>query len=344
MQHRGAQRSAEITHMSAAQEVPQPPSVVPKRAPLKVLVVEDDGPTRAALTRSVALLGDECRSAKDGFEALEMHQTDRADVIVSDWNMPRMNGVELCRRVRAEDGESNYTYFMLMTGQGDKDHYLRGMEAGADDYHPKPIDIDELRARLLSAARVVTLYRKLADRNATLRRDSQTSFRAARLDPLTDVFNRLRLNEDFKTLSSRVKRYHYTYSAGLCDIDHFKEYNDRYGHIAGDGVLRRVAQAIRSSLRQGDDVYRYGGEEFLVILPHQTETEAARAMERVRLAVEQLGIPTATGEVLTISVGVAALDPARDETLDAWVARADVALYASKANGRNRITVAPPST
>ncbi len=120
----------------------------------------------------------------------------------------------------------------------------------------------------------------------------------------------------------------------MCDLDEFKEYNDRFGHLAGDGVLQRVAQAVRSELRQGDDVYRYGGEEFVVVLPEQTLAQATLAMDRVRRAVERLSLDA---PAVTISIGVAERDPSRDATSASWLERVDAALYRAKARGRNRV-------
>jgi two-component system chemotaxis response regulator CheY len=309
-----------------------------RRGNLKVLVVDDDEVSRRGLEQAVRLLGHECRSARDGLEAWEMHQADRADVILSDWKMPRIDGLELCRRLRAADAEGPYTYFVFMTSFDDKEHFLRGMEAGADDYHAKPVDIDELQARLVSAGRVITLYRKLAEKTSDLRRDSQTSFHMARVDALTGIANRLRMDEDLRVLWSQSHRYARPCSAAICDIDEFKAYNDHFGHVAGDEVLRQIAQSLRKTLRQGDALYRYGGEEFLAVLPEQSLTEATRAMDRVRSDVERLGIPT-VGErhVVTISIGVAQLDTAHDGSLEDWLRRTDAALYRAKNGGRNRV-------
>ena len=197
-------------------------------------------------------------------------------MILSDWQMPGMDGLELCRRTRVSENEGGYTYFLFMTGFEDKEHFIRGLEAGSDDYQTKPIDLDELRARLASARRVVSLYRKA--------------------------------------------------------------HNDRFGHLAGDEVPWHVAQAIRGSLREGDGLYRYGGEEFLALLPEQSVSEAAIVMDRVRLAVARPAIPTARdGQVVTISAGIAELDRTLDGSVADWIHRADEALYRAKAAGRNRI-------
>jgi diguanylate cyclase (GGDEF)-like protein len=311
--------------------------LAPRDDRLRVLVVEDDDMARHGLEQAVKLLGHECRSANDGLEAWEMHQADRADVILSDWIMPHMDGLELCRHVRATDIEGAYTYFIFMTSLDDKEHFLRGMEAGADDYHTKPVDIDELQARLVSAGRVVSVYRRLAEKTVKLRHDSQNAFHMARVDALTGVANRLCMDEDLRVLWSQADRYARSCCAALCDIDEFKRHNDHFGHLAGDEVLRQIAQCLRNGLRQSDKLYRYGGEEFLALLPEQSLAEAAHATERLRRNVEFLGIRTVGERVVTISIGVAELDMAHDQSLEAWLRRTDAALYLAKHGGRNRV-------
>jgi diguanylate cyclase (GGDEF)-like protein len=303
--------------------------------------VDDDDMSRSAMEQAVVSFGHECRAVRDGLEALHLHQRDRADVILSDWDMPNMDGLELCKRTRVVDSEHQYTYFVFVTAFDRKEHFLHGMQAGADDYLTKPVDLDELQARLVSAGRVVSLYRRLAAMNSVLRRDSQNSFSLARVDALTGVANRLRLNEDLEALWARARRYGHRYSVVLCDIDWFKTYNDQFGHVAGDAALRSVAETISDNLRQGDKVYRYGGEEFLVVLPEQSLADAGRAAERLRRAVEHRRLPTIAGTgVVTISSGVAEFSRLVDDSVTDWLERADAALYRAKANGRNRVEAA----
>jgi PleD family two-component response regulator len=189
-----------------------------------------------------------------------------ADLVISDWDMPMMNGAELCRRVRSGGDDVPYTYFILMTAFDDREHLLAGMTAGADDYQRKPVSFDELEARLLTAGRVVKLHRRLASRTAELRDDSTRNYAASRTDALTGVFNRMRLDEEIATLLSRASRYGHTCSLAMCDLDFFKSYNDQFGHVAGDEALRLVARGMRSNLRSADALFRYGGEEFVVLL------------------------------------------------------------------------------
>ncbi|HVU00422.1 MAG TPA: diguanylate cyclase [Polyangiaceae bacterium] len=302
-----------------------------------MLVVDDDEATRVALEKAVRAMGHPCRSAGDGHEALLLHQAEHADVILSDWEMPGVDGLELCRRTRVADGDKAYTYFIFLTGFGDKDHFIAGMESGADDYQTKPVDLDELRARLVSAGRVVAMHRQLREKNTALRRDSQASFGLARTDPLTGIANRLRLDEDLRDAWAHAARYGRRYSVALCDVDWFKIYNDHLGHLAGDAVLKRVAEALASELRSTDRIYRYGGEEFLVLFPEQSVKEAAVVAERMRLAVQRLRVRTIAGDgVVTVSIGVAERRP-EDQNVAGWLNRADAALYQAKDEGRNRV-------
>jgi diguanylate cyclase (GGDEF)-like protein len=314
----------------------------PLAEPLDVLVAEDEHDARDALATAVRSLGHACRVASDGVTALAMHHANRADVILCDWKMPHMDGFELCKRVREEDTARSYTHFIFVTASDDKAHFIQGMNAGADDYIAKPVDMDELQARLVAARRVVLLQRELRERNSSLRHDSQRANVAARTDRLTDTFNRLALEEDLATLAARASRYGHEYCAALCDVDSFKSYNDHFGHLAGDDTLRTIAQNIQRELRRGDVFYRYGGEEFLAILPEQSLREATLGMERVRKAIERLEIshaPDAGRAFVTISVGISLLSPSSEGTIDAWLRRADAALYAAKARGRNRVAV-----
>jgi two-component system cell cycle response regulator len=306
---------------------------------LKILIAEDDAVSRTILRRAVEKLGHECLAASDGEGAWGLYKENPdIDVIISDWMMPGVDGLELCRRVRG-DGREGYTYFIFLTALGDREHLLQGLEAGADDYLSKPLDRDELGMRLTSARRVTELHRRLAFQNGELEKLNRMLFEQSRQDPLTSLGNRLRLREDLQVLQSRTERYGHSYAVALCDVDFFKAYNDRYGHLAGDDVLRRVATAISSGLRGGDAAYRYGGEEFLIVLPEQDAKDAAATTDRLRRAVEDLGIPHADGTprgVVTISAGVAMSAEAEDA--DALLTAADTALYAAKEAGRNRVS------
>ena len=312
------------------------------KAPLEVLVVDADPSVRRGLRAAVTAMGHRPRVAASAEEALATHRDRHADVIVSDRRLADRDGLELCRRVRDSDA-GTYTVLLLTGATADKHELLAAVRAGADDLLRKPLDTDELEARLIAASRGLQAFRAIAAHNVDLRRDSQVLFRTARVDPLTHVANRLRLDEDLDTLEGQVARYGRRASIAMCDLDSFKLYNDRYGHLAGDEALRRIARTIRANVRRGDHVYRYGGEEFLVILQEQGPDEAAAAMERVRTAVEELGIAHAPGAkhaTLTVSVGVASIggQTSGSSVLDA-VDGADRALYRVKASGGNGLAI-----
>ncbi|HXX67879.1 MAG TPA: diguanylate cyclase [Polyangiaceae bacterium] len=332
---------------------------------LEVLVVEDDEIARTSLCDAICALGHRCRLASSRCEALRLHAAHRADVIISNWNASGLDGTEFHRKVRSLD-RSTYTY-LLSTSDRDatRREVVAAVRAGADACLVKPIDVDELEAQLVAAGRVVGAYRVLAAQTVGLRRDSQAIFRSARVDALTGVANRLRLEEDVDALQAEVLRYRRQVCVAMCDVDQFKHYNDHFGHVAGDEALRRIAQAISQSLRQADRVYRYGGEEFLVLLSEQTPESALAALDRARRAVEALALPQApdaTSPVVTVSIGLAAITPDRDGSMRgavpeansgarciadsdlsvrAGIVRADRALYRAKADGRNRIAIEP---
>lgn len=307
---------------------------------MRVLVAEDDAVSLLILRRAVEKLGHECLTAEDGGRAWQLYkQNPDVDVIISDWMMPDVDGLELCHRVRGDE-RGGYTHFIFLTALSDKEHLLMGFEAGADDYLSKPLDRDELQVRLISAHRLTTLHQQLAEQRAELETLNVQLADQARTDPLTGLGNRLRMQEDLEVLRARTERYGQIYCAILLDIDFFKLYNDNYGHPAGDEVLRRVADAIKSQCRSGDTAYRYGGEEFLIILPEQNLETGAAIAERLRQTVEKLDIlheaKTPPG-VVTISLGLSVLEPGTNKTPETLLKKADNALYRAKENGRNRV-------
>jgi len=307
---------------------------------LKILIAEDDTVSRTILKRAVEKFGHECLAAEDGEKAWELYrEAPDVDAIISDWMMPGMDGLELCRKVRDEE-RGGYTYFIFLTALGDRAHLLMGLEAGADDYLSKPLDRDELQVRLISALRVTQLHRRLAFQNDELETLNRKLFEQSREDPLTRLGNRLRLREELDALLGGAERYGHSYSAVLCDVDYFKLYNDRYGHLAGDEVLQKVASTVIKELRSGDTAYRYGGEEVLIILPEQSLESAAAIADRLRRAVENLRIPHEAKDppgVVTISAGVAALPAGGAKSADDLLKEADEALYRAKQSGRNRV-------
>lgn len=309
---------------------------------MRVLIAEDDTVSRLVLTRFVESIGHEVMVASDGAEAWDLYSAseEAVDVVISDWLMPGLNGIDFCQRIRSR-GSAHYTYVVLITALDGKDHFLSGMQAGADDYLIKPLDRDTLQARLIAAERVTSLHRELAAKTAELERFNRALADSARTDPLTQLGNRLRLREDLDLLESRAARHNAGFCVALFDVDYFKAYNDRYGHLAGDEALCTVAKTIRDCIRAGDGAYRYGGEEFLVVLPDQTLQTAIGVVERLRRAVETLqeAHESSPEGVLTISIGLAAMSGEEPAKVEEVLRRADSALYRAKEAGRNRVGV-----
>jgi diguanylate cyclase (GGDEF)-like protein len=301
-----------------------------------VLIVEDELGARIALADAVRALGYPVRAASSGAEALAEYTRRPAAIVVTDWSMPGMTGLELCGALKRLDPQS---HVIMITAFHERSRLVEALKAGADEFVAKPLDLDELEARLVAATRAVDSTRTLIRMNVELRRDSEREFRIARTDPLTTVPNRLRMDEDLARAVSDASRYGRRYCVAICDIDHFKRYNDRHGHLAGDAALHRVALALRDGVRASDSVYRFGGEEFLLLFPQQTPEEVAIAVERIRAQVEALGLENGLAceaGALTISAGIAELV---GRSKDEWLARADAALYRAKAEGRNRVAI-----
>ena len=301
---------------------------------MRVLIADDDAGCRMVLEATVRKLGHECETAVDGTDAWTRFQANPPDVLITDWMMPGMDGLELCREVRAHPGEE-YTYVILATALGEHDHVLEGLESGADYFLTKPISPFDLRAQFIVAKRVTDAQKLLAQ----LKREVEVQ---ARTDPLTGLGNRRLLHEKLTEYHDRAVRYGHRYAIALCDLDRFKLFNDTYGHLEGDDALRRVGRTLQAKCRPSDGSYRYGGEEFVLIYAEQSEYEAMVATERIRDAVRELGLAHSglDGGVLTVSAGVAGWEPDRGDTPDRLLARADAALYRSKELGRNRVTSA----
>jgi diguanylate cyclase (GGDEF)-like protein len=294
---------------------------------LSVVVVDDDVVAANGFCRAIGALGHTCIVAHDGASALGLIERNHADVVISDLSMPGMDGLELCRAVR--ERKDRYIYFVLVSAAGDKQHVMDAMRAGVDDYLKKPIDLDALEARMLCAQRVVGVHRALMTRNKELRRDSERYLEVSRVDALTGARNRRALAEDLRRAHGSIVRYGGPYAVAMCDVDRFKDYNDRHGHLAGDEVLKSVVRTINGELRRGDAVYRYGGEEIVVLLPQQGVVAASAAMERVRRQVARM-------TPVTISIGLSQL-LAKDADEEECIRRADGALYRAKSAGRNRV-------
>lgn len=317
------------------------PAAETDTAPMDILVVGDKHEERIILQKAVERLGHRCHIAEDGDQGWQVFLDHSLDVVLSDFIMPGLNGIELCQQVRLHPRD-HYTYFIVLSTLHERSHVLAGLQSGCDDYLRKPVDVEELEARLISARRVTSLHKRLARQNRELERLSGQLREESRRDPLTQVGNRLRFNEDAVRLLDEHRRYRRRFCLALCDIDNFKKYNDTFGHLAGDENLRMVAAALRAGTRASDQVYRFGGEEFLLIFTEQSLEEARVACERLRQSVQGRRLAHPENQpygVVTLTFGLAGLGEA-DTDLQSAIHRADMALYEGKEGGRNRVVLA----
>ena len=301
---------------------------MPTETPTRVLVADDDPVTRRLLEVTLTSWGYAVQLATNGDEALAaLTAEDGATLAIVDWVMPGLHGPELCRRVRERNAE-RYVYLVLLTAKSDRQHIIEGMEAGADDYLAKPFDQHELRVRLRAGRRVLELEEALR-------------FRATH-DALTGLLARGAILDGLERELARTIREKTGLGIALVDLDHFKNINDTYGHLAGDAVLQEAARRMQACLRPYDSVGRYGGEEILVVLPSCDEAGLRRAAERVRSALSDAPVQYGDQAIaMSASVGIA-LHPASGMpgSSTALLRAADQAMYRAKAAGRNRVELA----
>lgn len=298
---------------------------------MKALIADDSLISRRLLEAALRKWDYEVVMASDGEEAWEqLRWQDAPRIAILDWMMPGLSGPEVCRRVR-ELKSDRYTYILLVTSRSHREDLIEGMEAGADDYITKPFDQNELKVRLGSGRRIVELQDLLLSAQDALREQ-------ATKDALTQLWNRRTILEIFDRELVRAIRQHTPLSLAMADIDGFKAINDSYGHQAGDRILQETCSRIRASCRKYDSVGRYGGEEFLVVLPGCTGPDAEAQAERLRAGIEDPPFCFPGGELtVTCSFGVTTLPEGSSTGADALIKAADDALYAAKQQGRNRV-------
>jgi diguanylate cyclase (GGDEF)-like protein len=308
---------AEATEISSAQTLHP-----------RVVIADDSGVSLATLQRLLVRLGFTPQLASNGAAAWRLlEESDVPTIAILDWLMPEIEGIEICRRLRKLQRQ-HYTYTMLLTCKSQKREVIEGLQAGADDYMTKPFDAAELQARLVVAQRIMAFQEELFAAREILRQK-------AHQDYLTQLLNRAGIMEALAQELGRSRRTHEPFSVVLVDIDHFKKINDTFGHLTGDDVLFETACRLRNCMRTYDHVGRYGGEEFLLVVPGCDHRQAFQLGEKIRQSICESPIQTSGfDQTVTVSVGVCARTT--ENTPEALLAAADTALYSAKRGGRNR--------
>jgi diguanylate cyclase (GGDEF)-like protein len=294
-----------------------------------ILVVEDDPVTRGILEKSLTKSGMKVVAAENGRKALDLLEKTFFPIVITDWMMPELDGLELCQRIRKMEWPS-YVFIILLTARGAVDDIITGLDAGADDYLTKPFNKAELKARLRAGTRILGLYDKINKLSIT--------------DPLTQCFNRGYLMKNLTREIKRSIRYKNNLFIVMSDIDHFKNINDSYGHQAGDLVLKEFASLIMNSFRDEVDwLARYGGEEFILVLPETGRDGAWQAAERLRKKVSDMVIPVKEEKIqITASFGISGFEGHNSVvniSANTLIEQADKCLYQAKREGRNRVVL-----
>ncbi|HKQ60068.1 MAG TPA: diguanylate cyclase [Candidatus Polarisedimenticolaceae bacterium] len=298
---------------------------------MKILLAEDEPLSLRLLQHSVSVWGYEVVTAADGSEAWRILERDDGPCLaIVDWMMPGSDGLDLCRKARAQRREP-YVYIVVLTERHHPADAVLALKAGADDFLSKPVDEEELRARLRVGERIIGLQRELISSRDAL-------MTLATHDLLTGLHNRHAILHSLAREMNRASRERSPLAVAVADVDHFKSINDTYGHAAGDAVLQEVARRMQTPLRSYNLVGRYGGEEFLVVLPGCDGAIGCMVADKVRAAVAAEPIRLGSESVtVTCSLGVAAFSGDRRIEPLTLIHSADEALYRAKRNGRNRV-------
>jgi diguanylate cyclase (GGDEF)-like protein len=307
--------------------------------PNTVLIVDDSATIRAAISAAVVSMGLEPVLAESGEKGVERFVAAPPRVVLLDVMLPGIDGYETARRMRSALPQLWIPIIFLSSSEYDQD-LERAIESGGDDYLTKPVSPVVLSAKIRALQRLEKMHQRLVELSAELTQSNQRLETLSQQDGLTGIANRRTFDQRLAMHFSQAARKKEPLSLALCDVDHFKAFNDRYGHIAGDECLRQIAAALARHARRATDLAaRYGGEEFALLLPDTPAEGAAKVVEGLRKAVQALGIRhegSDCADSVTLSVGIATYDPARDTDATNIVRRADEALYRAKSLGRNR--------
>lgn len=304
--------------------------------PTSVLIIDDSVTVREQIIRTLEpfKLFDRYYEAEDGLDGFKKLLSSPVDIILCDLEMPRIDGFKFLNMLKNRP-ELQDVPVIILTGMNDRERKLKGLEQGASDYITKPFDHEELVARVKIHLKIKTLQDELKRSNEKLQKLSNT-------DHLTELFNRRYMMEVLEKEVQRSVRKGSDLSIIMLDVDHFKQVNDRYGHLQGDVILKRVALQLKQELRSYDCAARYGGEEFISILPDSSLQQSLLVADRIRLAIQAFKFDGPLAPLcLTASLGVAHFSMEQSVTVDGFIKQADDALYRAKANGRNRVEFHP---
>lgn len=305
-------------------------------AKARILLVEDNKTQATLICECLDRCGYETLHVENGMSAIKAAKTDKVDLILLDLLLPDIDGNEVCRWLKLNHDTKAIPIIML-TAKGESNDKVAGLEAGADDYLQKPFDEHELNARIYARLRVKLQQDELQQKNRQLESMLTQVETLAIMDSLTGLFNRRRFETIIANEFKKSQRYLHPLTCMMIDIDHFKAINDRFGHQAGDVVLREVAQSIQTSIREVDSLARWGGEEFVVLSPNTTTENAIYAAQRILKSVSARTFSGIGTEHVTVSIGVAGVPDAAIETAEKLVHAADLALYEAKRKGRCRV-------
>lgn len=307
--------------------------------PLRILVVDDQDVTRRLLAAQLQGIGHAVLEASDPEHALSLFQSRSPDLVLLDVEMPGHDGYWVARQMRATEA-GGWTPIIFLSSR-DQDHDLwQGIEAGGDDYLVKPVSSTVLQAKLRAMQRLRRMQSRLVELSDELRHSNEQLTRLSQEDPLTGLMNRRAFDARLQHEILCARREQQPLTLVLCDIDHFKAYNDSLGHLAGDACLQRMAQLLREICRRPRDcAARYGGEEFALILPGTPRSGAMTFARAVLRTVERSALPhpaSAVAAHITLSGGISTCVPDAQTTVEGLLRRADDALYAAKSRGRHR--------
>ncbi len=302
--------------------------MVPSKAETRILIVDDDVAVRSTMHEYITTAGYSSEAVACAEDALESLAKDNFHVVIADIMLPGMGGLELTKLIKRD----NASDVIVMTGYSDDYSYEEAINVGASDFVIKPVRLEELLLRL---------KRVLKERDHTNERIRMMEKlqKLAITDGLTRLYNSRSFYSQLELEVDRSIRYQHPLTLLLLDIDHFKDYNDRFGHLEGDKVLVRFSQIIKSCLRTNDSAYRYGGEEFTVILPETAGEEARTVAQRIRAALEAEPFSTKNGEAVTVTISIGVTEYNAKEELSTFIQRADQAMYCSKRSGRNKVSM-----